>query len=274
MLYRCLVLYLAVLACLRAEDGPLIPYRALFQPAAPLPPSPIQRPLLFRVAPAFLVQMPWLDEEDPTFGGRVAPEPEEPTDGFNLLIGNDNPHFGFRSRSDPGGIGYNRVFTQVQLFDDSRTACSLVLQAFTPAGIEFDGLPDHQGATVLSPALTLYHTLSDDGTALQFSLNRHVGVSNPANQSLSRDWQCALALHSPLSTDPRDPLRLWHVSVEALGIYREREWRGRPPVILDVLPGLHWIPTEKWRISGAFAVPVDRSDAPLRSWQILATLQF
>jgi hypothetical protein len=258
-----LLLSFLVLPLVRAQDRAAVSSR-------PLGP----RPLLFRVTPAFLVPMPWLETEDPTLGGRVVPEPLEPDPGgVQLLFGNDNPAFGFRRPHDPGGVGYTRLFSQVQLFEDERTACTLVLQAFTPSGLEFDGLPEHRGATVVTPALSVYHALTDDGIGLQLCLNRNVGLSNPLRQPLAEEWQCGLGVHCPLANGEGDVLRCWFVSLEAQGIYRgERLLRN--PTTLDVLPGLHWIPAENWRISGALAVPVDRTDAPFRSWQITASLQF
>ena len=76
---------------------------------------------------------------------------------MSVAAGNDNPYFDFRQRNDPGGIGYTRVSTQMQLFDTTRTACSVGLQAVTPAGLQCDGVADKMGTTVVSPAVSLFH---------------------------------------------------------------------------------------------------------------------
>jgi hypothetical protein len=263
MLRVSLLLSLVVLPLARAQDRSIPSSR-----------SQGPRPLLFRVTPAFLVPMPWLETDDPTLGGRVVPEPPEADPGgVNLLFGNDNPAFGFRRPQDPGGVGYTRLFSQVQLFEDERTACTLVLQAFTPSGIEYDGLPEHRGATVVSPALSLYHALTDDGIGLQFCFNRNVGVANPTRQPLAEQWQYGLGVHCPLANGQGDVLRCWFISLEAQGVYRGERLLGTTTT-WDVLPGLHWIPADNWRISGALSVPVDRTEAPFRSWQITASLQF
>ncbi|MFQ3649181.1 MAG: hypothetical protein SNJ75_02525 [Gemmataceae bacterium] len=199
--------------------------------------------------------------------------PEPDPEGVQLLIGNDNPAFGFRRPHDPGGVGYTRLFSQVQLFEDQRTTCSLVLQAFMPSGLEGEGLPESRGATVVAPALSLYHSLSDEGLGLQLCIHRNVGVSNPTRQALSEHWQYGVGFHFAPASGELDRLRCWYISLEAQGIYRgERILSG--PITVDLLPGLHWIPSDHWRVSGALSVPIDRSEAPFRSWQILMSLQF
>lgn len=249
----------------------LVPLGLIAAPADPVTPGSAGRVQLFRVQPAFMVSIPWLDQDDRTQGGQKAPEPDVGPEWITFLAGNDNPYFDFRDRREPGGVGYNRIVTQVQLFDDARTACSLMLNAVTPAGTQFDGVPDHAGPTVVTPGLSLYHTL-DDGTAVQVCVNKHVGVSNPVAQPFRRDLQCGLAVARPVTTDDRDPLRRLYVSVEALGQTRT----DRSPVTWDVLPGLHWQPADNWRVSGALSVPVDRGDSNLnvRYWQITCAVQF
>ena len=93
-------------------------------------------------------------------------------------MGNDNPYFDFRRSNDPGGVGYTRVNTQVQLFDTSRTACSVGLQAVTPSGQEFDGLGDKFGTTAVTPGVSLFHMLDDDATALQAYVGKHMALLN------------------------------------------------------------------------------------------------
>jgi hypothetical protein len=272
---RAALLFALLLALVAAADPasvdrpPLVSLGLIAAPSEAPTPGAVGRVQLFRVQPAFLVNMPWLDQDDRVVGG--PPEPDTGPEWITLLAGNDNPYFDFRDRREPGGVGYNRIVTQIQLFDDARTACSLVLNAVTPAGTQFDGVPDHAGPTVLTPALSLYHQL-EDGTAVQFCVNKHVGVSNQAAQPFRRDLQCGLAVARPVTTDERDPLRWLYVSVEALGQYRTE----RAPVTWDVLPGLHWQPGENWRVSGALSVPMDRGDATLnvRYWQITCAVQF
>lgn len=272
MMYRLALLFLLSVSSVWAEDRPLVTIATLFAPPDSPVPSGRNRVQLFRVAPAFLVGVPWLESEDPTISRVVDVEPDSGPDWVSLAFGNDNPYLDFRPRGEAGGVGYNRLFSQIQLFDDTRTACSVILQAVTPAGIQFDGVPDHRGATVFTPALSLYHALDDDGTALQLTINKPLTMSNPAAQSFRRDFQCGVAVHTPLAGDSRDLFGNVFVSVEALGQVRSD---ARTALLLDVLPGVHWKPADNWRISGAMAVPLDR-ETPItgRSWQITCALQF
>lgn len=227
-------------------------------------PSSPGRVQLLRLAPAFLVGAPSLADERPA-EGETGPE------WFALAFGDDNRLLDFRPHGEAGGTGYTRLFSQVQLFDDSRTACCLVLQAVTPSGLQFNGLPDDRGATVVTPALSILHTLYADGTALHLSFNKPLTLSNPAAQTLRREMQWGLGLHTPLSSDTREFFHTVHLSVEALG-----QWRRDPttPISWDVMPGLHWKPSEQWRVSGGLVVPLEKMDTPWRTWQITAALQF
>jgi hypothetical protein len=266
MFLRAFLPLLLLAPAILADDRPVVNLRAIAASSAPTPTVVPSRLQLFRMPPAFLVGVPWLEQDaGPLTEAEAGPE------WVSLAVGNDNPFFDFRPRGEAGGVGYNRLFSQVQLFDDSRTACSLVLQAVTPAGVQFDGLPDNRGATVLTPALSIYHLLDDDGTALQLTLNKPLAVANPAAQAIRQDLQCGLAVHTPLSSDGRAVLSAFHVSVEALGQYRGET---RTPLTWDVLPGLHWKPADNWRISGAMALPLEKADANVRSWQITCALQF
>src|SRR5262249_21766212 len=121
------------------ERTPLVPSDLI---ASPAPSSPAnnsslpERIRLFRIQPGFLSDPPGLDQDD-----RGLPDLKDADDGpdfVTVAIGNDNPFFEFRQPGDPGGVGFTRVNTQLQLFDTTRTACSLGLQAVTPGGAQFD----------------------------------------------------------------------------------------------------------------------------------------
>ena len=118
---------------------------------------------LFGMTPGFLSDPVGLT--DPRDAPSTAEEPAP--DWFQVTAGNDNPFFDLRNPGDPGGVGFYKVHTQMQLFDSPNTGCAIAVQTVTPAGREFDGVED--GPTVVSPALSLFHAL-DDGTAIQLSL--------------------------------------------------------------------------------------------------------
>jgi hypothetical protein len=187
-----------------------------------------------------------------------------------VTFGNDNPFFDFRRQGDPGGVGYTRVNTQLQLLGNQKTALAVAVQAVTPAGLAFDGLPDKMGTTVLTPGLSLYHAL-DDVTGLQAYVGKHLPIQNSSAQNVSRELQYGMAVHRPLSTGD-DPLRFLYVSVGALGQYRLTGDSHAPS--LEVLPGLHYKVTDNWWISGGVSVPVGPTATERQQWQVTCSMQF
>jgi hypothetical protein len=256
--------------------APLLPPEVLYSSGpAPAPTSAPNRIRLYGIQPGFLSELPWLDKDDrPPDDPRVPdPEPDAGPEWLTITVGNDNPYFELRQPGDPGGVGYARVNTQVQIFDTMRTACALGLQAVTPLGVQFDGLPDNQGATVLTPALALFHA-TEDGTGVQAFVGKNMPVMNAAGRPLYRDLQCGLGVHRPFSTDGADPLSSFYVSVGALGrVQREKE--GDRELFWQVLPGLHWKPAETWWLSAGYVLPV----GPARTdqgghWRLTCSWQF
>lgn len=232
-------------------------------------PTPANRIRLFRFQPGFLSEPPGLETDD----RGAAPEPDDGPEFVSLAFGNDNPFFDFRQRGDPGGVGYARVNTQVQLLDTEKTALSIAVQATTPAGLEYDGLPDSKGPTVLTPALSVFHAL-DEVTGMQAFVGKHVPIQNSAGATVRRDVQYGMALHRPVATGLNDPLRNLFLSFGALGLYRiEKETRA--PVSLEVVPGLHYRAGENWWISGGMSLPVGgaRTDGS-QLWQVTCSVQF
>ncbi|MFO0841839.1 MAG: hypothetical protein U0797_05485 [Gemmataceae bacterium] len=239
-------------------------------PFAGAQPEP-QRIRLFRFQPGFLSDVPWLDTD--TRPGESAPaEPAGPDlDWVNVSAGNDNPYFDLRKPGDPGGLGFARVNTQVQLWETERTAFALGVQAVTPLGLQSVGLGDHDGPTVLSPALSLFHVL-DEGLALQAFVGKNLPVMNAATRPVRREVQYGLALQQALSTEGSDPLSCLFVSVGALG---QGDPSGRRINSLEVLPGLHWQPAQTWWMSAGYALPVGpaRGDPP-GQWQLTCSWQY
>ncbi len=249
---------------------PLLPTAAL-APTDTSPTSPTlpKRIRLFRMQPGFVSELPWLDNDD------RLPEPSNDSgpEWIGLAVGNDNPYFDLRRRGDPGGVGFARVDTQVQLFDTSTTSFALGLQAVTPRGLQAEGIADNQGPTVVTPALAVFHDLGD-GTALQAFVGKHVPLMNRAAQSISRNVRYGMALQRSLSTDDEDPLSSLFVSVGALGELRTGD-TDRGPMTWELLPGLHWKPAQTWWMSAGYVVPV----GPTRTdtgghWQLTCSWQY
>jgi hypothetical protein len=269
--------------------APIVPPDLLLSPSAASASSSTSgqgnRLRLFRIQPGFLSDPVGLDSDDkPGTDSRLpVPEPDSGPDWLTLSAGNDNPYFDFRRRDDPGGVGYTKVSSQVQLFDTSKTACSVGLQAVTPAGLQSDGLPDKLGTTVMTPAVSLFHTL-DDATGVQAFVGMNVPVINSGPQTINRDLQYGLAIHRPLTTASNDPLSGVYVSVGALGQMRMSDpttnfnSNVRIPPSWEVLPGLHYKVADNWWISGAVVLPVGTqqttTSSTLQQWQVTCSFQF
>jgi hypothetical protein len=274
-LSACVLLVAAGAAVAQVPDfsrAPLLPAAALTPSEGPATPQAApNRIRLFWMQPGFVNELPWLDSDDRT---PEQPDPEPGPDWISVTMGNDNPYFDFRRPGDPGGVGFARVETQVQLFDTRRTAFAFGLQAVTPLGRQSDGLADNQGPTVVTPALSLYHEL-DDGLAFQGFVGKNMPLMNSATQTVRRNLQYGLALHRPLSTDAADPLSNLYVSVGALGTVRRNE-PERNPLTWELLPGLHWKPSEAWWMSAGYILPVNSSptQAPNGHWQLTCSWQY
>lgn len=254
-----------------AADAPRLPATAWAAPPVGTA-APPHRVRLFCIQPGFLCDTPGLETDDPT----SAPAADDgDLDWLNVSAGNDNPFLDLRRAGDPGGVGYTRVNTQVQLFDTARTACSLGLQAVTPAGLQFDGLPDHLGPTVVTPALSLYHAL-DEGTAIQAFVGKNLPLMNHAARPVRRALQYGVAVQQPLGDDPTDLFSGLYLSFGALGTMR-RETEGtdrRLTPVWEMLPGLHYQMADNWWVSSAVVLPVGPVRPDRQHWQVTCSLQF
>jgi hypothetical protein len=286
MLLGCLALTGPV-APVRAQEGPRIDWgRTPILPsdlnpgllfAAPAAPARPNRVRLLGFEPGFLSDPVGLDQDDPpAIAALRPPEPDNTDNWLTISHGNDNPYFEFRPRGDPGGVGFYRVNTQVQLFDSASTAMSVGVRAVTPAGLQYDGLPDHQGPTVFTPRLSLFHAL-DEGTAVHTFVGKNWTVVPGGNAPVRTDITYGMAVQqslAPASSTTTDPLRNFYVSVGALGQYRMTD-TGSTPITWEVLPGFHWKVADNWWLSGTMVVPVSstyRDNAG--RWQFTCSLRF
>jgi hypothetical protein len=185
---------------------------------------------------------------------RTSPE-EGPSPGrLQVRFGPDNPYFDLRRPGDPGGVGYRRLNTQLQVYDNGTTGLVVGVQAVRPSGLEYDGL--NEGTTVVSPTLGLVRDLGD-GAALQGFVGKDVRPGAQWSDGLERNLQYGMALQAPLPGLPRGPQQNVSFFVEALGRYRHETDASRSaPVAWEVLPGMHWRSGETWWMSGGVLVPV------------------
>jgi hypothetical protein len=211
------------------------------------------------------------DVEATTMGGGGA------QDSVNLPVqfgmGTDNPFFDFRRPGEPGGVGFYKWYSQLQVFDTGKTGLTLGFQAVTPAGLEADGV--NNGPTFISPALAWFHELQD-GTGFQGFVGKDVRVDQSRwSDHLDRSVQYGMAIHHPVPGFDAASLPNLHVFVEALGRYRtDADGAQNIRTMWEVLPGLHWRVGDAWWLSGGVIVPlgVPRPDA--RLWQVTCSWQF
>ena len=238
--------------------------------ATPAPSVPrSNRVALFRIAPAFLTDPIGLDSDDPSTGD-PAPTPEA-DDGWNWLqvaFGNDNPFLDLRRRGDPGGVGYYRVQSQIQLFDSPTTVCALNLKAVTPAGREVNGVAG--GPTFVSPAVSFFQSL-DENFALQAFVSKNMRLDTPLRGSVLDAVECGMSIQRPLLDGPCGSGRLY-MFVEALGRYHYDTTTDQAAV-LEMVPGVHWRMNESWWVSGGWTVPVSARTETGR-WQITCWMHF
>jgi hypothetical protein len=236
----------------------------------------VPRFALLRMPTEHLADPPGLDDDDPS------PDPSGPPvdddvggNWLELAMGNDNPYFDFRRhRGAPGGIGFYRVHSQVQLFDTGSSACSFNLQAVTPAGLESDGLRD--GATSISPNLAWFQELNDSLALHCFVGKCLLATGTRADSRVDRSLQYGVALQAPVPVfRPEETPRL-HFFVEALGRYRHEDvGNGLGPSALELLPGLHWQVNENWWISSGVSVPLRATTrAETGLWQLTWSWRF
>ena len=272
-------------AALRAEEmidwtrDPILPGTLNFGPeTAGGAAADSRRIRLFGITPGFLSDPVGLsDPNDPLLAAANDPAnaaTDPGPDWMSLTVGDDNPFFDLRRPGDPGGVGYYRVHSQVQLVNSAHTGCAVALQAVTPAGRENNGLDD--GPTVFSPAFSLYHAL-DNGTAIQGFVGKNLNFSPRWTNQLDQSFQYGMALQHPVLESRSDGIGNVYVFVEALGRYRmDSGDNGASPFgSLDVLPGVHWQLAPNWWMSGGVVVPMTAATrTETNQWQITCSFQF
>lgn len=239
--------------------------------ASPAPASGgAPRVRLFRMPTAFLHDPLGLEDNDPILDD-APPAPAGKDDGrMQVAVGYDNPFFDIRSPGDPGGVGYYKLHTQLQLLDSRTTFLTLGLQAVTPAGLEADGL--QEGPTILSPSLSWFHEVGD-GTAVQGFVGKNVRAGAGWTDRPERGLKYGLAVQSPVPVAQGTPSRRLHVFLEALGRYRPDGELLTRAANWELVPGVHWRLSDSWWMSGGVLVPLGVTK-PDKLWQITCSWQF
>jgi hypothetical protein len=237
--------------------------------------------LLYRMPTGYVKDPVGLDLDVDAPPGTLPVPADAEADAFNWLqvsVGSDNPYFDFRRPGDPGGLGYYRMNSQLQLFDTGKTGLNLALGASTPAGLESDGIAT--GPTFFSPAVACYQELGE-GTTIQAFVGRHLRANSRWADGLNRSIQFGIAAQHPLPDPPyfssSDSHHCLFAFIEALGRY-QTYWNDSTAVNqacpLELLPGLHLRMKENWWISGGMIIPLSSPRPEGRLWQITCSWRF
>jgi hypothetical protein len=227
---------------------------------------------LFRMPTALPTDPIGLDSDDgPPAGDSIGsiPSSEAGNDSrFVVAMGSDNPFFDFRHNSDPGGVGYYRLYSQYMFIDEPVCGASMGLQAWTPAGLEAYGLAD--GPTVLCPNFSWFYELGSD-TAIHGFVSKDIRPRPGWTEGgAGRSTHYGVALQSPCPGLGGGPISGVHLFVEALGSHRSDNDGN-----FQLLPGVHWQVRDNWWLAGGFMLPVsaNRPDGS-RLWQLTCSWQF
>jgi hypothetical protein len=206
-----------------------------------------QRIPMFRMLPGFLVDPPDLNVMDDPSDSTSATNTtsDNSVDGFILNFGDDNPYFDPRRPGDPGGVGFVRVHSQVQVLDSGNTSVCFGLRAWTPAGLEAGGVQN--GATVFAPGVGIFQDLGA-GSALHGFVDQNL-------HSCCRQGpiHCGMAVDCPLTAadNPANPGVF--VFVQALGTLDNGVDRQGRPMNWELVPGV------QWRLSDSFSMSLGAS---------------
>jgi hypothetical protein len=191
---------------------------------------------------------------------------------MQIVLGADNPYFDFRRRGDPGGVGFYKLYSQVMVYETPRSAMSVGLKAWAPAGLEADGMA--AGPTHIYPNFAWLCDLGG-GAALHGFVGQNLRAAAHWDDQLARSLQYGLALQSPSLAKEPDGTSGLHFFVEALGRYR---YAGvatqRPARNCEFLPGLEWRLNQNWWFSGGYLFPVGTSAIDNHRVQLNFTWRF
>jgi hypothetical protein len=178
-----------------------------------------------------------LVEDDESFADPLA----KTADDWNILqitYGNHVPYLDMPRRDDPGGFGYHKIYSQLQLLDAGPTNVGLALNAVTPMGAQYGGA--NGGKTYFSPSLACFHDLGD-GAAIHAFVGQQLEMNSQLRNQVQTGFRCGLAVQHPVPFASYGPDQGLFVFVQALGQYRSDS--TRPDVrstTWDVIPGIHY----------------------------------
>jgi hypothetical protein len=209
------------------------------------------------------------DPVDDASGGSAPSGPGD--DRLQVSLGLDNPYFDFRRPGDPGGVGYYRMNSQFLLLDSRCAGLCVGLQAYTPAGLDADGIAD--GPTVLSPNFAWFYQVGDRAT-IQGFVGKNLRTRPGWTDGLERDIEYGLAFQRPFLRPAVSSNQNVQFFLEALGRYHYDTDPNQRPPSLHLIPGIHWQLSDSWWISGGLLMPFAIPRPESRLWQINCSWQF
>lgn len=258
--------------------------RVLNQPLVPgedsAPPRP-HRVRMLGITPGFLSDPVGLDQDDFNPGNPGTPlstpsaiVPDINSDWATLAVGNDNPFLEPRRQGDPGGVGYYRLATQLQVIDSQTTGCTVGLQGFTPAGLQNAGMPN--GPTTVLPTLGFFHLLASEGVALQGFVGNKLSLDNRLDGQFREHFRYGMALQQPVWNDPTPEGGTTYLFLQAQGRYRDPlPGTSTPAALWQFLPGLSWRGRDNLWMSSGVVLPIGPArDIQPGHLQISCSLQF
>jgi hypothetical protein len=206
--------------------------------------SRLPRIPMYRMLPGFLsdpANVPGPDDNSGDAGHGTG-------DGVLVNFGDDNPYFDPRRPGDPGGMGYYRIFSQMQLLDTGSTSVCLGMKAWTPASISDGGTGE--GHTFLAPGLGVFQDLGY-GTGLHGYVGQQVCADLHGGTRQSA-LECGMALQCPVPGLVEPTNNGVFLYVQALGRYGCQNYNDAREMELDLVPGVHWRVSDNfWMSLGA-----------------------
>jgi hypothetical protein len=192
---------------------------------------------LFRMPSGFSsVPLSLVPEDDPP--------PEDPfaridddSGPVQIAYGNYVPFLDMPKRGDPGGFGYYKIHSQVQIIDGGSTNVCLAVQALTPIGLQCGGV---NGPSYVSPTLACFQDLGQ-GSALHAFVGQELAANARWRDQMRSSLRCGIAVQQPLMMMADSGEEGFYVFVQAIGQYRQDTYRNDlRSTTWDVIPGVQY----------------------------------
>jgi hypothetical protein len=220
--------------------GPRLPLRlhAADDPGIAGSASGAARLQMLGMPAGFLVNPIGIMDDDDVPPGLVESSRADADKDILFTFGNYNPYLDLRRPGDPGGVGYYKIYSQMQLFDVGTSSVSFGLHAYTPAGLEMGGVAN--GPSHVVPALAWFQDLGN-GAALQSYIGQNIQASSRFTDRMNTNFHYGIAFHCPVpGTDATNEQGVF-LFVQALGRYRTYDNGSTDSrAMWEFVPGIQW----------------------------------